>query len=490
MNVRRIDDRVHGEVHLPPLAAQIVATPQFHRLDGIRQLGGCAFVYPWPRTRGANTRSACATAEKARRVQGNGPILWTTRRAVRRDRRARPTWRALLPLETYVSSAGEPWSHEEMALTLLDDIVPLVEWGSHFTDPDASLAFVRLLVRGIRDDEPWPEGEVRRPEGKRVLTSIVHNEPSGIDVDKLDYLIRDSLAVFGTTRAISVDRLINAARVVSHGGRWTLAYDECVAFDVAEIYMLRAKLHRQVYQHRAVVVVEDMIATLMRAVDACAPPGMRLADAIHSPARFATLTDADVLHRAYTTDPQLAPALSAWEALFRRPWLTRVPVTACLRTRPSCAHCATPTDVADAFCRRCGQSTESRAAVMCDGVRVPPECAITSDEATQDLCALLRRDDVRVYVVDVYVGARGVVHDAHGHAWRDFDPLRHVVFCSRDGQAIRMRPSPYYMPAVRHVRTAHCYLPAGAAAEEVAEAARAFADGPRASAGNEAARAA
>ena len=307
------------------------------------------------------------------------------------------------------------------------------------------------------------------------MAPIVHNEPSGIDVDKLDYLIRDSLAVFGTgersaSTASSTRRASMLADVADARGDAVR-----VAFSTSRELSVRDRLHRQVYQHRAVVVVEDMIATLMRAVDACALPGSgSRTRSTRRPLRHA--------HRRRRAPPRVhdRPAARARpsrvEALFRRPWLTRVPVTACLRTRPSSAHCATPTDVADAFCRRCGQSTESRAAVMCDGVRVPPECAITSDEATQDLCARLRRDDVRVYVVDVYVGAREVVHDAHGHAWRDFDPLRHVVFCSRDGQAIRMRPSPYYMPAVRHVRTAHCYLPAGAAAEEVAEAARAFAD--------------
>ena len=45
----------------------------------------------------------------------------------------------------------------------------------------------------------------------RLLLDVVHNRTSGLDVDKLDYLARDSLAVFGVTHACDVARILNAA---------------------------------------------------------------------------------------------------------------------------------------------------------------------------------------------------------------------------------------------------------------------------------------
>ena len=46
MHAHRVHDRIHGDIELPPLVATLASTPEFCRLDGVRQLGGCAFVYP------------------------------------------------------------------------------------------------------------------------------------------------------------------------------------------------------------------------------------------------------------------------------------------------------------------------------------------------------------------------------------------------------------------------------------------------------------
>ena len=154
--------------------------------------------------------------------------------------------------------------------------------------------------------------------------------------------------------------------------------------------------------------------------------------------------------------PLLRPARGAWEALHRRPWLTRLPATACLRTRPACATCGAGTGISDRFCCECGASTIDRVGVEeegGDGALVPPECALTSADATRQLRARLGREDVTVHVTDVHVGARSVLTDAHGRLWRDYDPLRHVAFCGRDGSVIGMAPTPFHVPAVRHVRT-------------------------------------
>ena len=42
----RIYDRVYGQVELSPLLKEILHSPEMQRLDDIRQLGGCCFVFP------------------------------------------------------------------------------------------------------------------------------------------------------------------------------------------------------------------------------------------------------------------------------------------------------------------------------------------------------------------------------------------------------------------------------------------------------------
>ena len=82
----------------------------------------------------------------------------------------------------------------------------------------------------------------------------------------MDYLARDSLAVFGGSD-FNVDRLIRATRLVADDGAWKIAFDETVAFNVADLYALRARMHRRVYQHRSVKAVEQLLRDLLRAVD-------------------------------------------------------------------------------------------------------------------------------------------------------------------------------------------------------------------------------
>ena len=257
---------------------------------------------------------------------------------------------------------------------------------------------------------------------------------------------RDAAGVFGGSACsnLSLSRIVAAYRLcyVDELARHVLAFDESVAHDITEVFVLRATLHRKVYQHRAVKVVETLLVDLMHAIDQAVPRGERFIDAFHDPERFAALTDASVLQ--YQPADAHHPAVAkARTALFTRPFLTRVPATACVRTSPGCGECGAVTAIADAFCGRCGAPTCSRASVALlpaderhAPLLVPPECTITSDEASDEMCAALGRDDVRVFVTDVHCGSPIAVTDPHGRVWRAYDPLDRVVFVDKRGDGM------------------------------------------------------
>ena len=77
------------------------------------------------------------------------------------------------------------------------------------------LNFVVLLVQGLDDERPWP-GNVGRGEEKRFLLDIVSNARNGIDVDKLDYLVRDAMSAFGSSKppVFDIYRMIHSSRVL------------------------------------------------------------------------------------------------------------------------------------------------------------------------------------------------------------------------------------------------------------------------------------
>ena len=81
-------------------------------------------------------------------------------------------------------------------------------------DPEEHLNFVCACVLGLGDDAPWPEN-IGRSEGKRFLFDVVACKRSGIDVDKLDYLVRDTRSTLGNESNLEIGRLVRSSRVVS-----------------------------------------------------------------------------------------------------------------------------------------------------------------------------------------------------------------------------------------------------------------------------------
>jgi hypothetical protein len=155
---------------------------------------------------------------------------------------------------------GRPhWEHEVASIQMLDFIlcsnaIDLTPFGVGEHD----ISFVKLLIHGIKPAEPWPAASVGRPESKRWLCDIVANKRNGIDVDKLDYFLRDSMSCFGQLPDIHVDRILNCSRVIACDGQRQVCFQQKVALSLIDMFLLRAKLHKFVYQHRVVLVIDSM----------------------------------------------------------------------------------------------------------------------------------------------------------------------------------------------------------------------------------------
>ena len=460
MHANRVADRVYGEVCLPRLGVAVLATPEFQRLAGLKQLGGTFYVYSSAtHTRLEHSIGVCHLAGcAARHLQAHYPhlvdaddILCAELAGLVHDLGHGPLSHLF---EEHVRAHGMPqWDHETMGLRMLDVILARhdLQLAAHFSTPPAqNVAFIKLLVTGYDPETPWPTATVGRPPTKRFFPELIHAYTTGVDVDKLDYLCRDPLAVFGAVGALKPQRIIAAMRVAMDG---SLCFTDNVAHELLEVYQLRAQMHRRVYQHRAVAVAEGLLLELMAAVDAALPPEQRLVAAAADPARFAELTDAAVLHRAYLTDPALADApRRAYLALHRRPWLARLPLSVSLDTRPRCSECGAATRPLDCFCAACGTSTAARAA------RAQP--LVTQASATAALRQATGRSDARVFVIDITCGAEVRLTDAHGGVWRDFDPLAKLQFVAAGdaGETMRLRPEAFALPSEGRVRIAHAYL--------------------------------
>jgi len=97
--------------------------------------------------------------------------------------------------------------------------------------------------------------------GTGAMYQIVANRVSGFDVDKLDYLLRDSRSI-GVAVNINIDRLIYHSRVNDNGD---ISFDHKVADEVLEVFRHRRYMHKHVYCHRAVVIISEMIRDVFAA---------------------------------------------------------------------------------------------------------------------------------------------------------------------------------------------------------------------------------
>jgi HD superfamily phosphohydrolase len=148
--------------------------------------------------------------------------------------------------------------------------------------------------------------------------AFLHQLVSGqLDVDRLDYLTRDSFFTGVSEGVIGYDRILTM--LVVHEGR--LMVEEKAIYSIEKFLVARRLMYWQVYLHKTVLVAEQMLVKILhraREIQAEAPAGLAdfllyvKRDIQPSPEllkRFAQLDDIDVLFAIkqwrHHTDPVL-----------------------------------------------------------------------------------------------------------------------------------------------------------------------------------------
>ena len=295
---KRLLDRCHGQITLEPLLVRVMDTREFQRLRTLKQLGGSVYVYP--DASHSRFEHSIGVAHLSRRMvlhlqakQAREGLLPGQEDAV--DARD-VTCVSLAGLvhdlghgpfshmfENFLNRPGvrpagaKKFDHEDMSAAILEHL--LARNGIRLEDymgtsgPEAAedLAFVQQLIHGLPPGEPMPAA-CGRPPSKRFLFEIVSNHRNGIDVDKIDYFLRDSSSAFGeSSPLIQVTRLIeSSAAMVSAEGEATVCFEEKMAMDLLGLFRTRMQLHAHLYQHHTCNVVEEMITDAF----AAAPRGV------------------------------------------------------------------------------------------------------------------------------------------------------------------------------------------------------------------------
>ncbi|RNF25718.1 SAM domain-containing protein [Trypanosoma conorhini] len=333
---KHIQDRVHEYVFLPSLAIRIIDTLEFQRLRSLKQLGTTVFLYPGAtHTRFEHSIGVAHLAsEMVRHIAICQPelgitladILCVTVAGLCHDIGHGPFSHLFETIVNRIRAKEgkkSPWHHEQMSVRLLRRILSNIDLEEYnLTDEDAR--FIELCITGLSPRLPWPT-DIGRPPCKRFLVDIVANKRNGLDVDRLDYFLRDSLACYGRASLdVHVPRLLSACKVFCYEGEYQICFEEKMALNLGDIFNVRAKLHKHAYQHRIVKVTDYMVSDALLEADkyftvrgADGDP-IRMSDCVEDEVGFCQLGDWVCNAIAASTDPRLQNAQSIIQRINER----------------------------------------------------------------------------------------------------------------------------------------------------------------------------
>lgn len=319
---RVLHDPIHGTITLTKTAWKIIDTEEFQRLRQIRQNGSVCFVYPGAEhTRFQHCIGvAYLCLIFGERIQSKYPTAIT------------PHEIELLCIAGLVHDLGHgPGSH------LYDgSVVPAFDGkagrDTGFTHEEASLLILRRICDSYKinlssDDlntigkmifgcaEKTPSNIslnwASHTPDKDFLFEIVSNARTGIDVDKFDYLRRDS-HYCGVACSFDPQRLMAFFYIVDGH----IQYHEKANELIIAMWRARDDLHRRVYQHRVVKCIDQMLLhAILLAGDTPLPSGVgALSEAHLNLNSYCGLTDSS-LECLLKTNPASAAIL---KRIYRR----------------------------------------------------------------------------------------------------------------------------------------------------------------------------
>ncbi|KNZ80826.1 SAM domain and HD domain-containing protein 1 [Termitomyces sp. J132] len=304
---RSVKDPIHDMIPLSPRLCMFIDTKQFQRLRNIKQLGTSYYI--WLGASHSRFEHCIGVAFLARsmatHLKDKQPELGITDRDIEcvevaglcHDLGHGPWSHVWDGLFIPKALPGRSWKHEDASVMMFDALVRENEIPMKAEDE----AFIKALISG--DPSQCSADE------KPFLFDIVANRRNGLDVDKFDYIPRDSHMV-GDKMNIALMRIINSARVLDD----QICYDIKDANLIYEICATRFKLHKMIYSHKAAKAIEYMIIDGLLAAE----PHLKIANRVDDPRKYLYLTD-DIMGRIEeSTDPELAKSRAIFDRIRTR----------------------------------------------------------------------------------------------------------------------------------------------------------------------------
>jgi hypothetical protein len=302
-----INDPVYGFISIPgDLIYDIIEHPWFQRLRNIKQLGLTSFVYP-----GANH-------SRFQHCLGALHLMDTALKTLK-DKKVNISQSeeeaSLIAILLHDIGHG-PFSHA-LETSLIKGI----------THEDLSLLLMEKLNESFKGKLDLAAEIFRGSYSRKFFHELIAGQ---VDMDRLDYLRRDSFFTGVIEGSVGSDRIIRMLNVVND----SLVIDEKGIYSLEKFLIARRLMYWQVYMHKTVLSSESLLANVlkrakelaMKGTDLFATPALRfflynnigredLSDnGVFTPgiiaSNFTRLDDSDILasakYWADNSDPVLA----------------------------------------------------------------------------------------------------------------------------------------------------------------------------------------
>ena len=253
---KTVFDVIHGYIELGPHLIQIVDTHEFQRLRYIKQLGATTYVFPSANhTRFEHSLGVCHLAGKMIRSlkKNHQEEVDITERKIQ-----------LIEIAALIHDIGHgPFSH------LWDHYV------IYDTDDEHEIRGLYIFEKMIEKyDLPINKKEFQiicelvnptfEENKNNWYYQIVANKKFQVDVDKIDYIQRDSYYT-GIIGRSDYDRIITGARIImTPDNTLELGWSHKLDFELFSIFTNRFKLHKLIYNHHTVKSHEYIIIDILK----------------------------------------------------------------------------------------------------------------------------------------------------------------------------------------------------------------------------------
>lgn len=281
LDYKKIHDTIHGYIDVSNYALKIIDTKQFKRLKKLRQLGVCVYIYP--NANHTRFEHSLGTYHLA------GKILDIIKKKVNKEELEKYL-KSIPELSKYFKEKKEkkyelddyvcelikiaalchdlghgPFSH------LFDDYLESRTESANKTHETRSINIIKDIIKKDKElSEMFVHGEIEfiqniinpTKDNKGFLYQIVSNSLNSLDVDKYDYLTRDSY-MLGLSSGFDYNTLINNIEIIKN----TICYSKSSSFEIFKLFNCRYTLHKQIYGHTAVISIQMIMIELFKHMD-------------------------------------------------------------------------------------------------------------------------------------------------------------------------------------------------------------------------------